>query len=416
MKTLSKPPCIVSFPHSKKDLRRISVEDSQGNYDVYRLAPKVLDWPADSIPDEVNPRSHDEECLKSKVARDIEDTLRYGPDDFWLANRGGYVLVEQVKFDPQKSIVTLLITDFDIHGIADGATTNAVIQKLQKELERTDDSELRMALEKARFNLDIVVGLIDRERIEKLVQGRNRSVPIKEWSLADFKGQFDWIKNMIDRKHGPFKGRIGWEENSGKPISVLDLVSLMLLFHPIYDDPCERRRKAPTVAYSSKGGNDRRLVDPKLTQGFLQLGSVLEDIIRLHDYVYTNFQPTYKRYIKQVYNKAGKPARRKGVENSKFTLPLTGTETECKVDKGLLFPLLASLRALIIFVDDKASWQIDPFKFFDEFGPDLMGTLIDQYELCDKNPQTTGKKKAVYTALHNEGRLLLSDKLSQTRS
>jgi len=404
---------VIRFPHSKDYLRRISVDDSEGLYDVYRLEPRVLDWPASEIPDDVNPRSHDEECLKSKVARDIEQTLRESPEDFWLANRGGFVLVEKVRFDPEKSVVTLIITDTDIHGMADGATTNAVISKLQKELHQKDDPGLRKALELARVNLDVVVGITDRERIAKLVQGRNRSRAVKEWTLADFKGEFDWIKKVIDRDHGPFKDRIGWEENSGNPVSVLDLISMMLLFHPIYDDPSDRRRMAPTAAYSSKGINDRRLTDPKMAPGFRQLEPVLEDIIRLHDHVYSAFEPTYERYNKEVNKTGAKLARRKGVENKRFSLPLTGNQTEYKVDKGLLFPLLASLRALLNFENGKASWRVDPVGFFDDYGPDLMGTLIDQYELCNKNPQTTGKKKANYTALHNQARLKLGEKLSQ---
>jgi len=404
---------VVRFPHSKNDLRRISVEDSEGLYDVYRLEPRALDWPASEIPDDVNPRSHDEECLKGTLARDIEKTLREEPENFWLANRGGFLLAEKVKFDPEKSIVTLFITDTDIHGMADGATTNAIIKKLQDELKQKEDPDLRESLELARFNLDVVVGINDRERIAKLVQGRNRSRVVKEWSLADFKGDFDWIKKIIDREHGPFKDRIGWEENSGKSVSVLDLTSLMMLFHPIFDDPKEKRRKAPTVAYSSKGINDRRLIDPKMSKGFRQLETVLEDIVKLHDYVYSNFVSTYERYNKQVHNTGSKLGRRRGIENKETTLPLTGTIAEKKIDKGLLFPLLASLRALLKFKNGKATWVMDPFKFFDNRGPDLMSTLIDQYELCDKNPQTTGKKKANYTALHNEARLILGEELQK---
>ncbi len=106
----SETPRVIRFSHSKDDLRRISVEDSDGRYDVYRLEPRTIDWPAAEIPDDVNPRSHDDECLKGTVARDIEKTLRESPEDFWLANRGGFVLVEKVKFDPQKYIVTLTIS------------------------------------------------------------------------------------------------------------------------------------------------------------------------------------------------------------------------------------------------------------------------------------------------------------------
>jgi len=409
---IQKPFSVLQFSHSKDHLRRISVKDSHGEYDVWRLAPMVIDWPSDKIPDEVNPRSHDEVCLKSKVAHDIETTLREYPEDFWLANRGGYVLAQSVKFNPEKSIVVIEIADPDIHGIADGGTTNAVIKKLQAEMEKTQDPDLRKALSIARFNIDVVVGLSDHERIEKLVQGRNRSIQVKEWTMADFKGKFDWLKEFIERADAPFKNRIGWEENAGKSVSVLDLISLMLLFHPIYDDPDERRRQAPTGAYGSKGINDRRFSEPNMQKGFRQLCSVLEDIIRLHDYVYSNFEPVYERYNKEVNKKASKLARRKGFEQMNVTLPMTDTQSEYKIDKGLLFPLLASFRSLLNFDNGKAVWQTDPKEFFNDYGPDLMAKLIELYELCGRNPATTGKTKTIYSTLYSEARFLLSEKLN----
>jgi hypothetical protein len=404
---------VLRFPHHKEHLRKIVVRDEGGEYEVYRLAPSVADWPAADVPDDVNPRSHDEECLKGKVARDIEDTLRNAPQDFWLANRGGYVLADRVRFDPEKQVLEIVITDTDIHGIADGATSNAVIKKLQNEWRAKQDAELGMALAAARFNLDVVVGMTDRDRIAKLVQGRNRSVQVTEWSLADFKGQFDWLKNFIDREDGPFKGRIGWEENAGKPVSVLDVISLMTLFHPIYDDPTERRRRAPTVAFSSKGTAHGRFGDENLTGGYQALTPVLDDILRLHDHVFANFGEVYRRYVEEIHSKQGRLGKRRGFEAKSTHLPLTGTESEYRIDKGVIFPLLASFRALLEFRKDKASWKVDPFAFFDDYGPDLMAVLIEQLELCNGNPATTGKTKAVYTSLHNQARLLLNDRLAE---
>lgn len=402
-------PTVLRVPHSKDDLRRITVKDQHGEYDVYRLAPVVAKWPAGDVPDDVNPRSHDDECLRSKVARDIEDTLRNSPEDFWLANRGGYLLAERVKFDPERAIVEITLSDADIHGMADGATTNRIISKLQQECVENEDEALEKSLANARFNLDVVVGLTDHERIGKLVQGRNRSVQVREWSLADFRGQFDWIKELIDRRGGAFKGKVGWEENAGKPVSVLDVVSLMTLFHPIYDNLIERRRRAPTVAFSSKGTADRRVTDEKMEAGYKSLGPVLEDILKLHDYIYINFEPTYERYNKETHNKGAKLGKRRGFENKPSTLPLTETEAPYRIDKGVIYPLLASFRALLDFSSGEARWRLSPFEFFDQYGSDLVGLLIEQYELCGRNPATTGKTRAVYSALHNQARLLMAE-------
>lgn len=402
---------VLRFPHSKEELRRITVKDATGEYEVYRMAPVVAEWPAGQVPDDVNPRSHDEQCLKSSVAKAIEETLREFPEDFWLANRGGYLLAERVKFDPAKSVVEIVLANRDIHGMADGATTNTVIAKLQKELQDTSDEQLAEALSRARFNLDVVVGLQEPDRIAKLVAGRNRSVQVREWSLADFKGQFDWLKAAIERPGGPFNGRIGWEENAGLPFTVLDVISLMTLFHPAYGN-ASGRRKAPTVAFSSKGTADRRLIDEKMAPGYQQLRPVLEDILTLHDYVHSHFDQAYERYNKEYHNKGSKLGKRKGVESKKMTLPLTGMESEYRIDKGLLFPLLNALRALLKFDNGNARWAASPQDFFDRYGFELMSTLIEHYELARGNPATVGKTALVYTALYNQAQLFLGEMLA----
>ena len=80
------------------------------------------------------------------------------------------------------------------------------------------------------------------------------------------------------------------------------------------------------------------------------------------------------------------------------------------VPAGILFPLLAAMRALVAYnPDGTAKWKTNPFKFFDDHGADLVGTLIEQVELLGGNPNTAGKKKPVYLTLHDRARLLLSE-------
>lgn len=264
--------------------------------------------------------------------------------------------------------------------MADGATTNAVMKKLRNELTTTNDEMLKQSLLRARFNMDVVVGLNDMTRVAKLVQGRNRSVQVKEWSLNDFRGNFNWLKDWIDRPTGPFRQKIGWEENSLAPLSVLDLISLMTLFHQTYSGRANRRRGAPTSAFSAKGSADKRLLADEIAPGYRALAPVLEDILRLHDHIYANFEPTYERYNREVLNKGAKLGKRRGIEKHPTVLLLTGTESEYRVEKGLIFPLLAALRALIEYPNGTAQWRRDPIQFFDEFGPDLVGRLFDGYE------------------------------------
>jgi hypothetical protein len=60
----------------------------------------------------------------------------------------------------------------------------------------------------------------------------------------------------------------------------------------------------------------------------------------------------------------------------------------------------------------KAYWKSDPIRFFEKYGGELVATLIEHLEMFGGNPNTAGKKKPVYTALHDRARLLLSEEMS----
>lgn len=402
-------PITLTFPHAKDDYRKIEVEDQSGKYDLYRISPSVEHWPAADVPEEVNPRSHHADSLNSKVAADIERTLRESPEDFWLANRGGFLLAERVEYDTEAAMLSICLSQPKLHGLADGGTTNAVILKLQSRRGMQGEEQLAAALARARFNLDIVVGLTDNERIGKLVQGRNRSVQVKEWSLADFRGGFDWLKDEVNRPGGKLRGRIGFEENSQNEASVLELISVLELFHPIYEGG--DRKRAPTTAFSSKGTADKRFLNEKMEVGFRTLAPVIDEIAELHDHIHCRFKDAYSDHCKSANKKKHQLAKRKGTESKKVKLPFTGATCPYKIDKGLIFPLLAAHRCLLSFNGEAASWKADPFDFFDNYGPELVGRLYDEYEKLRNNPASMGKNASVYEALYEKAQNLFMTRL-----
>lgn len=366
------------------------------------------------IPDEVNPRSHDLEMIRSTVARDIRTTIEESPRDFFLANRGATVVAESLRFDPNRSEVEIVIADPELHGLADGATSDAVVELVQRDAAKDRSfksltyEEIPDNLKMARFHVEVIVGITNREKIGVLARGRNTSRQVKSWSLADFKGAFDWIWNILE-SGSVLAGRVGYEENAGKPITVLDVISLMTLFSREWDEKAAGlKRKAPTVAYSSKGRMDARLQDEKLAPYYTALGPILEDILRLHDHIYVGFAEAYKTAMG-----GGKLGRRRGVFNEPITLPLTGVEAPYELTNGYVFPLLASFRALVGYVDgNQATWKLDPFEFFTTHGAELVGVLIEQVDNLGGNPQLAGKSRAVYTSLHDRAKLLVADALT----
>lgn len=403
----------VSFPIESEFVTETKFSDEdkrKKEIKVFHLYPKLSDWPARKLPDAPNPRSHSEECLASPVAKAIESTLRDRTPDFHFINRGLTIMANKFELKDNKVIITL--TDPQNHGVADGATTDAVISKIQSEIDsiKQTDSESSNPLERGRVRVEAIVGLTDHDKIGWLVEGRNTSRQVKSWSLSEFRGHFDWLQQILERDGGLFKDKIGWEENAGKPFSVLDVLSLLTLFHPEWDQSSpDGKIRAPVIAYSSKGKLDSRLTHPDLLPGYKSLSSVVEDILKLHDYVYSNFEKHYDT----AYKGKTKLGRRIGFESrlqdKPFTLSLTGTQSNYIIENGILFPLLASLRALIKYSKDKtASWKKNPFRFYDEHAPILIAHLIEQLESVGNSPNMLGKSKLAYVAIHREAMLLLA--------
>ncbi|HRJ77951.1 MAG TPA: AIPR family protein, partial [Planctomycetota bacterium] len=292
----------IKFKVSKEHLRKIEVEPGVLIYHIY---PTLADWRGKSVSDAVNPRSHDADAIKGSVPKKIEMTLRDFPQDFYLANRGETLLAESLKFDSENGIVEIFFNDCEgedaQQGVADGGTTDAVIaavqddvaDALERKFSQIRSDELPDFLKQSRVHLEVVIGLSERERIARLVEGRNTSKQVKQWTINDFKGGFDWLKKILERPTGPFRGKVGYEENADTAVNVLDVIALLTLFHEAFDKP----GKAPTVAYSSKGRLDQKLVDNELGSGYAKLAPLVEDILKLHDHIYVGFNEKYKEVV-----------------------------------------------------------------------------------------------------------------------
>lgn len=408
---------VLSFPLEKQYITETVLE--QGKKDqtkVFHLYPKISNWPARQAPDAPNPRSHNKECLRSPVAKAIEQTLREHPKDFLFANRGLAIMVNSLNYDPQKEQVELTLTHPENHGVADGATTDAVIAKIQHEIaesiktEEENKKEIYNPLESGRVHLEVITGLTDHDRIAWLVEGRNTSRQVKGWSMSDFRGQFDWLREILETEDSPFRGKIGWEENSGKSWNVLDVISIATLFHRFWDEGEDEEAKAPIIAYASKGKLDTKLTSEEMQNGYQSLATILHDLLQLHDYVYTSFEEKYNMAFKGKA-KLGKRAgfRSKLLKDKKHRLYLTGMESNYVIDNGILYPILASLRVLVRYGRDSlAAWKRNPFKFFEEHGHKLIRHLIDQLEANNHSPNKLGKSKTAYIALEREAKLLLT--------
>lgn len=426
-------PLKMKFHVGKEYMRRFDIPQIDARKKattVLHLYPLLSEWVGRAMPDNVNPRSHDPECLKSPVAKKVEMTILERPEDFYLANRGSTIIAESFEFDPKTGNVELIIADAENQGLADGATTDAVLAKVQTALAResmekkdatyteliASGGKIPDTLRNGRIHLEVFIGLDERSRIANLVEGRNTSRQVRGWSMADFRGEFEFLKDILEDKNSELKGKIGYEENSSEDISILDVLSVITLFHPEFDaKDANGTDKAPVVAYANKGRMDTRIADPELKKGYKELTPLIVDILKLHDYVYANFEKAYD----SVFGPKARLGRRPGVKSrlmdKPYELPMTGLKSNYEIPAGFVFPVLASLRALISRRAGNVYWKIDPFEFYEKYGKNLVAELMEQVDNVGGNPNVAGKRKQVYTAIHARARLDLNDELESRR-
>jgi hypothetical protein len=424
-------PIVVRFKVDKDNIRQLTIPQ-KGNrrpVTVHIIMPNLANWQGRMLPDSVNPRSHPEECLKSAVAKDIHATLMDKPEDFVFANRGLTIIASSVKYDTKTHWCEMIITNPDTQGVADGATTDAVIGQVQTELAReildkkdatfvdlvealskgtVKEEDLPATLREARVGLQVFERLDDHDRVATLAQGRNTSRQVKGWSMANFRGEFDWLSDILEDPKGEFKGKVGYEENSPEYIKVLDVIAVLTLFHPEFNEEDQEGLKAPVIAYASKGRIDKRLEDKELRKGYIKLRALVPDILKLWEYVIAHFEEQYEA----AFGKSARLGSREGVvatHDNPIELPLTGLTSNFQLPAGYIFPLLAAFRSLIIFGqgNTNAKWAAEPFQFFDKHGYKLIKELMAQVKEAGGNPNQTGKKRLAYTALYDKASLAL---------
>lgn len=425
-------PIVVKFHVPRNKISKIEIEQLDARkkpIEVYHLYPLLSEWAGRIIPDDVNPRSHDPECLKSPVAKKIENTIFEKPENFFLANRGSTLIVESLNYDTRTGMVELTIIDPENQGLADGATTDAVISKVQTALTREilenknaeyrelleevrktkDESRIPEILRNGRVHLEVYVGLTDRMQMADLVEGRNTSRQVKGWSMANFKGQFDEIISVIESANSPFKGKIGYEENSSQEVNILDVLSTLTVFHRQFDGKDENGQEmAPVVAYANKGRMDARLNDTELRKGYLALTPIILDALKMKEYIKANMENAYLK----AFGVNARFGSRDGISprhDNPVVLPLTGLQVNYVIPDAYIFPLLAAHRALVVYKGEKAFWRIDPFVFFDKYGPELVSELMAHVKDSGNSANAAGKRKLVYTALHAKARLCLHE-------
>ncbi|MCC3238287.1 hypothetical protein LLE95_11870, partial [Pediococcus acidilactici] len=90
-------------------------------------------------------------------------------------------------------------------------------------------------------------------------------------------------------------------------------------------------------------------------------------------------------------NPNGKFGMVKGVEaKKKLVTKYYGEKTDYQISQGLIFPILAAFRALVIEENGVLQWDIDPIDVWEKVRGKLVRNTIDMSRSLGNNPQSAG--------------------------
>lgn len=352
---------------------------------MYIAICDVKDLP-DNIPMETNPR---EQRLQSGVSKKIRQSLLDPTElDFFLLNRGLVLSAKEVSFNNYSNEVTIVFEDFDIHGNVDGGHTYKIILNNRDKLDPGQQY----------VKIEILTGV--ENIFQKLAAARNTSVQVKDQSIAELEDRFDIIKNVIADE--PFKDRVFFKENDEGDIDVSDILAILNLFNI---DRYPNMESFPKESYTSKKKcidnyiNDHKDYGETVDNPYVKMVPIMKDIFRLYDVIETNMSNYYRQK-----NPNGRYGAVKGV-----SIPKNGetiyskyynTPMDASTPNGFLYPILGSLRALVIEEDGKYRWIKNPYQVIDKVGKDLVETTIERSRSLGNNPQSVGKDSGNWKTLY----------------
>lgn len=399
---MSASPPVQRFPRdiqlrvAPKDLKRLDDPFEEGRYSYEAQVP--VTEAEKLIVGNANPRNQN---TASSIPREIRDSLEQTPRIFHLKNRGIWIAAKKAEYDNQSGLLTLYCPQSpeERYGAIDGGHTLAVIQEYLNDLRQNAEvkwsADGKPSLKAIPYvNLHVRVGIEDS--LSDMVSSLNRSAQLKEYTLANYEGEFEELKVALKREN--FFGQIDFKENGQGQYDALTVIQRLTLFcNGLFP---AKSGKHPVVAYSSKAKCLDSFINHK--REYLALRPIIGDCFRLPD------------IVERLLPKASGSGRFGGygfvrsLKKPRLAGSLTGFpengvvkswSAESEISAGVIFPITASLRVLVDRKRDGTvvGWRKDPVKFFIENGKELFEPIT---EFDYDNPSTLGKNHDLWSTLY----------------
>jgi len=366
-----------TFTMQAKFLRRLP--NPFGDYingikspECYEVLVDIKDLPTD-MNFQTNPRFQN---MKTKVVKKIKESLQIDDNSFHLKNRGILLSAKSVKFNNITGDLSLEFEDPTVHGNVDGGHTYHAILEVRDNISHTHF-----------VKLEIMTGI---ENIFELVAAaRNTSVQVQDKAIAELSNKFQFVKDFIANE--PFSGDIAYKDNDDKDIEIIYIISLLYMFNI---DKFNSPNVAPVNACTATQNCMKDFLEVydktenDLSENpYYKMKNIIIDIFMLHD----ELQKNINNYYRQTFGNGARYGQVKGVIVGGTTSTFYRYDIEHTTPKGLIFPILGSLRALVEEENGFYRWKSDPFEYLNRLGKNLVGETIERHRSLGNNPASVGK-------------------------
>lgn len=367
---------------------------------VYHFWIDLDDIP-EGLPTEVNPRDVNE---KTKVYKKISNAIISSDESFFVNNRGILIAAKDVKIDTLNRKVTLNLgedndTSKTLYGVLDGGHTYDAILKYRHKISENN---------KQYVHVEVMTGV---RNIDELASARNTSAQVSDKAIAELAEKFSFVKEVLQDPR--YSNDISYRENENdKRLDSVDFVRLMFCFN-IFKYP-QGSTTQPISAYSGKAQVLKDYLteydNPKNT--YKLIAPLLPKIVELHDRIEKDMPAAYLDV-----NSSGRFGSLKGVDRKENSATKFLSEvTNYQISQGLVFPIVASFRALVKESDNGLTWVVDPIDIWENIKTKLVNNTIEMSRQLGNNPQSAGKSSTLwsqnYDAVNTAKLQILFDQLN----
>ena len=263
---------------SPKQIKRLDDphDDSRYSYEAQVPVTEVEKL----IVGSANPR---DQHLTSSIPKEIRSSLEVSPKTFHLKNRGIWIAAKKAEYDNQSQTLELYCPqgDEERYGAVDGGHTLSVIKEYLEELRQDPNVKWSNGMPDLKAIPYVMVHIrvgVEADLIE-MAACLNRSAQLKEYTLANYRGQFDELKELLDAEK--FGQMVDYRENGEGEYDILDVIQRLTLFcNGLFP---AKKGKHPVVAYSQKAKCLELFLKNK--SEYLALRPIIGDCFRLPDQV-----------------------------------------------------------------------------------------------------------------------------------